>query len=197
PALSPFFSHEPSTTDIYTLSLHDALPIYRRDIACYVPTLAQQQLTQQKNPSILFGVLFKEAVYVKPVHELIEPAVAGAIRVSKAEAVPAVLVQVKLDWLLCLVPRFDNAELSCKQEVVSRDNTEHWRRVIRNLDRSHAAIDRGNEVQIHLLRVKRAVHGKTSTCGEAHHPQAGCIDTPFFCALDNHIKSSFGIGQLI
>src|SRR5690606_41631662 len=83
PALSPFFSHEPSTTDIYTLSLHDALPIYRRDIACYVPTLAQQQLTQQKNPSILFGVLFKEAVYVKPVHELIEPAVAGAIRVSK------------------------------------------------------------------------------------------------------------------
>src|SRR5690606_23991159 len=56
---------------------------HRRDIACYVPTLAQQQLTQQKNPSILFGVLFKEAVYVKPVHELIEPAVAGAIRVSK------------------------------------------------------------------------------------------------------------------
>src|SRR5438046_10266437 len=27
---SPFFFNDPATTEIYTLSLHDALPIYRR-----------------------------------------------------------------------------------------------------------------------------------------------------------------------
>src|SRR5690606_42037428 len=27
---SPFFLHDPATTEIYTLSLHDALPIYPR-----------------------------------------------------------------------------------------------------------------------------------------------------------------------
>src|SRR5438552_9818681 len=28
PSLFPFFSHDPATTEIYTLSLHDALPIW-------------------------------------------------------------------------------------------------------------------------------------------------------------------------
>src|SRR5690348_17920124 len=35
PAFSPFFFNDTATTEIYTLSLHDALPIWRQDWKAY------------------------------------------------------------------------------------------------------------------------------------------------------------------
>src|SRR5438034_4832645 len=46
-----FFFNHPSTTEIYTLSLHDALPIYFRDIA---QTAQARAAGQRMNLSIKF-----------------------------------------------------------------------------------------------------------------------------------------------
>ena len=77
---------------------------------------------------------------------------------SKTEAVPAILIQMELHGLAGFVPRFDNAELTTKQKIIRSDYTKHRRRIGRDLDGTHAAVNRANEVQVHLLRVEGTVH---------------------------------------
>lgn len=69
---------------------------------------------------LLFRV--EDLVDLKPVHELREPGVAGAVRVAKAEAMAAVLIDVKLRRLFRVVPRLDEPRLAVEQEVVGGED---------------------------------------------------------------------------
>ena len=54
----------------------------------------------------------QEVVNLKPVHEGIKPFIAGAVWISEAEAVAAVLVKVKFYRSTCFEPRLNYAELT-------------------------------------------------------------------------------------
>src|SRR5690349_17905957 len=66
----------------------------------------------------------QEAVMVEPVREGLEPPVGGVARVSHAEAVATVLIEVELDGLAGVEPRLDQAELALEEKVIGRDGDE-------------------------------------------------------------------------
>src|SRR5205823_13611452 len=58
--LPHFFANEPATTEIYTLSLHDALPIYERgvhalDLSAHLDRVARRQLRPRIIRDLLDG----------------------------------------------------------------------------------------------------------------------------------------------
>ena len=90
-------------------------------------------------------VLFQETVHVQPVDKGVKPGVAGAVRIAEAEAVAAILVEVKLDRDARFIPGFDQAKLTAEQEVIGRDGGKHGWSILGNFDWAHAAIDRADE----------------------------------------------------
>ena len=75
-------------------------------------------------------------------HEGIEPAIAGSVRIPEAEAVAAILVKVKLDRPARFEPGLDNTKLTAEKKIIAGDHIEHWRSILRHFDRAHATIDR-------------------------------------------------------
>ena len=59
-----FFFNDTATTEIYTLSLHDALPIWILEIAPHAESPSFQVLSNEDVPSFIFSTLFDYS----PVH---------------------------------------------------------------------------------------------------------------------------------
>src|SRR5688572_33230940 len=55
-----FFFNDTATTEIYTLSLHDALPILPREVARMVDAFADGKITEAQKLHAKFYALFKD-----------------------------------------------------------------------------------------------------------------------------------------
>src|SRR5436190_10454835 len=75
-ALRPFFFHEPATTEIYTLSLHDALPIlFLRGAARGMPAGAAPETNLLGKFGALLGILDRKSTRLNSSHTVISYAV--------------------------------------------------------------------------------------------------------------------------
>ena len=102
--------------------------------------------------ALFFGSLGgKELIDFQPVHERVEPFVAGSVRVSEAEAVAAILVKMKFYRLSCLVPRLDHTKLSAEKKIIRGNYIEHWRCVRGYFNRPHSTVYRTDKIQVHQL----------------------------------------------
>src|SRR5207249_10580778 len=96
--LSSFFSHDPSTTALYTLSLHDALPIYLVQL-CHSPNVEH---SVEKS-----GILIRQALLR-----------GGDVEVdAEAGAVPDVDEAVFDDWVDRKSTRLNSSHVSISYAV--------------------------------------------------------------------------------
>ena len=119
------------------------------------------------------------------------------IRIAHAEAVTAMLVEVKLDRPARIEPRLNQPELPAEKKIVGRDRHEHRRRILRHVDRPHAAVDGRDEGKLHGLRTERAVHRQARAGRETHHPDARRIDAPLRGVLQDQGVGGLGILELV
>ncbi|HTE29482.1 MAG TPA: hypothetical protein VK666_03850 [Chryseolinea sp.] len=104
-------------------------------------------------------------------HEGIKPAIAGTVRITEAEAMTSILVKVKLDRPTRFEPGLDNTKLASEKKIIAGDHIEHWRSILRHLNRAYTTIDRTDEVQFHGPGVKCGMHRETRAGRKADHAQ--------------------------